>query len=222
MVEWASLLAVSVWAYGDGGASAVGLVGLLRMLPAAVALPFGAAVADRFPRHRVLVVAYVAQALLLAGVAAVIHSGGPAALTYLLIAVVGVVAAPCRPAQLALAPMLARSPEELVAANVTQMTFEGLATLLGPALAGVVLALSGPPAALGVAAGFSLASALLLRAFERLPTRLSPPGGTASPFSTRWAAASASWPACPISPRSSVGSGCRLSSAACSTCSSSR
>ncbi len=162
MVEWASLLAVSVWAYGDGGAAAVGLVGLLRMLPAAIALPFGAAVADRFPRHRVLVVAYVVQALLVGGVAAVIEENGPAALTYLLIAVVGVVAAPCRPAQLALAPMLARSPEELVAANVTQMTFEGLATLLGPALAGVVLAASGPPAALGVAAGFSLASALLL------------------------------------------------------------
>jgi MFS family permease len=162
VVEWASLLAVSVWAYGNGGASAVGLVGLVRMLPAAVALPFGAAVADRFPRHRVLVVAYVAQALLLAGVAAVIHSRGPAALTYFLIAAVGVVAAPCRPAQLALAPMLARSPAELVAANVTQMSFEGLATLLGPALAGLVLAVSGPPAALGAAAAFSVASAMLL------------------------------------------------------------
>jgi MFS family permease len=162
VVEWASLLAVSVWAYGEGGASAVGLVGLLRMVPAAVALPFGAAVADRFPRHRVLVIAYTAQALLVAGVAAVIQAGGPPELTYLLIAVVGVVAAPCRPAQLAFAPLLARSPEELVAANVTQMTFEGLATVLGPALAGVVLAVSGPPAALGVAAGFSFASALLL------------------------------------------------------------
>jgi MFS family permease len=162
VVEWASLLAVSVWAYEQGGASAVGLVGLLRMLPAAVALPFGAAVADRYPRHRVLVVVYVAQALLAAGVGAVIRANGPIALTYLLIAFVGVVAAPCRPAQLAFAPVLARSPEELVAANVTQMTFEGLATLLGPALAGVVLALSGPPAALGVAAGFSLGSALLL------------------------------------------------------------
>jgi MFS family permease len=132
------------------------------MLPAAVALPFGAAVADRFPRHRVLVAVYVAQALLVAGVAAVIGANGPAWLTYLLVAGVGVVAAPCRPAQLAFAPVLARSPEELVAANVTQMTFEGLATLLGPALAGVVLAVSGPPAALGVAAGFSLVSALLL------------------------------------------------------------
>ena len=151
VVEWASLLAVSVWAYGHGGASAVGLVGLLRMLPAAVALPFGAAVADRFPRHRVLVVVYVAQALLVAGVATVIAAGGPSSLTYLLIALVGVAAAPCRPAQLAFAPVLARTPEELVAANVTQMTFEGRATLLGPALAGVVLAVSGPPAALGIA-----------------------------------------------------------------------
>jgi MFS family permease len=162
VVEWASLLAVSVWAYGHGGASAVGLVGLLRMLPAAVALPFGSAVADRFPRHRVLVVVYVAQALLVAGVAMVIQANGPSSLTYLLIAAVGVAAAPCRPAQLAFAPVLAGSPQELVAANVTQMTFEGLATLLGPALAGVVLAVSGPPAALGIAAGFSLASALLL------------------------------------------------------------
>jgi MFS family permease len=132
------------------------------MLPAAVALPFGSAVADRFPRRRVLVVVYVAQALLVAGVAAAIHADGPPALTYLLIALVGVAAAPCRPAQLAFAPVLARSPEELVAANVTQMTFEGVATLLGPALAGVVLAVSGAPAALGVAAWFSLASALLL------------------------------------------------------------
>jgi MFS family permease len=132
------------------------------MLPAAVALPFGSAVADRFPRQRVLVVIYVAQALLVAGVAAVVQADGPPAVTYLLIALVGVAAAPCRPAQLAVAPVLARSPEELVAANVTQMTFEGLATLLGPALAGVVLAVSGPAAALGVAAVFSLASALLL------------------------------------------------------------
>jgi MFS family permease len=151
-----------VWAYGHGGASAVGLVGLLRMLPAAAALPFGSAVADRFPRQRVLAVVYVVQALFVAGVAAVVRADGPPAVTYLLIALVGIAAAPCRPAQLAFAPMLARSPEELVAANVTQMTFEGLATLLGPAVAGILLAVSGPAAALGVAAAFSLASALLL------------------------------------------------------------
>ena len=150
------------------------------MLPAAVALPFGAAVADRFPRHRVLVVVYVAQALLVAGLALVIGTSGPQAFAYCLIALVGVVAAPCRPAQLAFAPLLARTPEELVAANVTQMTFEGLATLLGPVLAGIVLAFGGPAAALGVAAAFSVASAVLLAGVRRPPTRRARVGGSAS------------------------------------------
>jgi len=162
VVEWATLLALSVWAYGKGGATAAGLVGLLRMVPAAVALPFGSVITDRFARHRVLVVVYGSQAALLAVVAVTISSGGPAALVYVLVALVGVVAAPCRPAQLSMAPVLCRTPEELVAANVTQTTFEGLASLLGPALAGVLLAVSGPSLALGAAGAVSAGSALLI------------------------------------------------------------
>jgi MFS family permease len=161
-VEWATLLALSVWAYGEGGASAAGLVGLLRMLPAAVALPFGSVVTDRFARHRVLVVAYAAQAVLVAAVAATIGADGPRALLYVLIVLVGVFAAPCRPAQLAITPTIARSPEELVAANVTQTTFEGVASLLGPALAGVLLAVSGASVALAAAAAVAAANALLV------------------------------------------------------------
>jgi MFS family permease len=161
-VEWGSLLGLSVWAYDRGGASAAGLVGLLRMLPAAVALPFGSIVTDRFPRQRVLVLVYALQALVLAAVAAVIRADGPAAATYVLIALVGIVAAPCRPAQLALAPVFSRSPEELVAANVTQTTFEGLASLLGPALAGVLLAVGDASIALAASAAVSLACALLV------------------------------------------------------------
>jgi MFS family permease len=162
VVEWATLLALSVWAYGRGGTSAAGLVGLLRMLPAAVALPFGSVVTDRFARHRVLVVVYTAQALLLAGVAVTIRAEGPLELVYVLVVLVGVVAAPCRPAQLAITPTIARSPEELVAANVTQTTFEGAASLLGPALAGVLLALSGASLALTIAAVVAGASAVLI------------------------------------------------------------
>jgi MFS family permease len=162
VVDLATLLALSVWAFGRGGASAAGLVGLLRMVPAAVALPFGAAVIDRFARHRVLVVVYGAQAALLAAVAATIGAGGPAALVYVLVVLVGVFAAPCRPAQLAMTPVIARSPEELVAANVTQTTFEGAASLLGPALAGALLALSGASLALAAAAAVAAASALLM------------------------------------------------------------
>jgi MFS family permease len=132
------------------------------MLPAAVALPFGSIVTDRFARHRVLVVVYAAQAVLVAVVAATIAAGGPQAVVYALVVLVGVVAAPCRPAQLAITPTIARSPEELVAANVTQTTFEGVGSLIGPALAGVLLAFGGASLALAAAAAVAGANALLV------------------------------------------------------------
>ena len=39
---WAYLVALGVYAYDEGGAAAVGLVGLIRMIPAALAAPFTA------------------------------------------------------------------------------------------------------------------------------------------------------------------------------------
>ena len=40
--HWAYGIALAVYAYDQGGAAAVGLVGLVRFLPAAVAAPFAA------------------------------------------------------------------------------------------------------------------------------------------------------------------------------------
>src|SRR5581483_10510375 len=162
VADWATLVSLSVWAYARGGASSVGLLGLVRVLPAALALPFGSMVADRFPRHRLLACVYALQAVVLAAVAATARAGGPPWAIYVLLAIVGVLAAPCRPAQLALAPVLARMPAELVAANVTAMTFEGLATLVGPGLAAVLLAAAGPWLGVAVAAAACLANALLI------------------------------------------------------------
>ena len=51
LVDTLSTVALSVWAFDHGGASAVGVVGLARLLPGAIALPFGAWAADRFPRR---------------------------------------------------------------------------------------------------------------------------------------------------------------------------
>ena len=54
--EWAFTVALGIVAYRDGGATAVGLVGLLRMVPSAVVAPLAAPLADRGRRERVLVV----------------------------------------------------------------------------------------------------------------------------------------------------------------------
>src|SRR4051794_37756738 len=52
---WAFGISLGIYAYGEGGAAAVGLAGLLRMLPAAVFGAFVAALGDRYRRVRVMV-----------------------------------------------------------------------------------------------------------------------------------------------------------------------
>ena len=47
--EWAHFVALGVFAYEQGGTSAVGLAGLIRLLPAAIVAPFAASLGDRFP-----------------------------------------------------------------------------------------------------------------------------------------------------------------------------
>src|SRR4029453_1096943 len=68
--EWTYFVALSVYAFQVGGAAALGALGLVRMIPAAIALPFGGLLSDRYPRQRVLLGIYVARAFLLVGMTA--------------------------------------------------------------------------------------------------------------------------------------------------------
>ena len=52
--HWAYLVAVSVFAYNVGGAGAVGLVIVIRTVPAALVAPFAAVLADRYSRVAVM------------------------------------------------------------------------------------------------------------------------------------------------------------------------
>src|SRR6187200_3519387 len=68
--EWAHFVALGVFAYGAGGTVAVGIAGLVRMLPAALIAPFAASLGDRFRRERFLIVVALAGAAALGGSAA--------------------------------------------------------------------------------------------------------------------------------------------------------
>ncbi|MBA2332877.1 MAG: hypothetical protein H0V94_08835, partial [Actinobacteria bacterium] len=48
--EWMHFVALGVFAYDAGGTLAVGVAGLVRLLPAALLAPFAAALGDRFRR----------------------------------------------------------------------------------------------------------------------------------------------------------------------------
>ncbi len=166
---WAYLVALGVYAYDEGGAAAVGLVGLIRMIPAALAAPFTASLADRFPRVTVMVASDAIRFVVMLGAAAVIATDGPAVAVYVLVAASTVTGTVFRPAQAALLPSLVRTPNELTAANVASSTIESIGTFLGPALGGLLLAVSSPEvvfAANGLTFLWSAALVLGLRGLE--------------------------------------------------------
>src|SRR5918995_4479273 len=69
--EWAHFVALGVFAYNAGGTVAVGIAGLVRMLPAALVAPFAASLGDRFRRERFLIaIALVGAAALAASAVA--------------------------------------------------------------------------------------------------------------------------------------------------------
>jgi MFS family permease len=136
---WAYGVALAVYAYGEGGAAAVGLVGLMRWLPSAVAAPFMGVIADRQPRRRVMIASDLVRAVVISGAAVAILADAGAAVVYILVAVGTVVSTAFRPAQAALVPKLATTPLELTASNVVSSTIESAGIFLGPAIAGVLL-----------------------------------------------------------------------------------
>jgi hypothetical protein len=160
--EWSFTVVLGVVAFGDGGAGAVGLVALLRMLPAALLAPFGTTLADRFPRELILMWVSALRAAAVGAAAVVLAAGGPLILVYALAIVATVVFTVYRPAHSALLPSLCHRPEELTSANVVRGLLDSGSTLLGPLVAAVLLDLASASAALAAVAASSLLSAALV------------------------------------------------------------
>jgi predicted MFS family arabinose efflux permease len=158
--DWALLVVLLVVAYEAGGAVAAGLLGAIRVLPAIVVTPFSAPLVERFRGDRVLIWINLVRAAGTVLVAIVVGSGAPIEVTYVLAAVVAGAGSLVRPIQTALLPGLARTPRELVAANVASSTGEAVGTFVGPLLAGILVAATGSvTTTLLVAAAFAVAGA---------------------------------------------------------------
>jgi MFS family permease len=167
---WAYSIAVVVYAYEQGGASAVGVVGLLRWLAAAVASPFAALLGDRFDRRVVMVASDLSRAGLIGLGAVAVYADAPPIVVYLISGLVGIAATAFRPAEAALVPALARTPEELTAANVSASAIESIGMFGGPAIGGLLLAASGPGLVFIVTALALVWSAILVGGIRPLTT----------------------------------------------------
>jgi MFS family permease len=177
--EWAFTVGLGIVAYRDGGATAVGLVGLLRMVPSAILAPLVSPLADRGRRERALILVSGLRGLVTGAAAVVVGVGGPTQIVYGLAVVSTMAATLYRPAHSALLPSLCRTGYELASANVVRGLLDAAATLVGPLLAAVLLQFTGVTVVFAVAAGASLwAAALLVRLDYEAPPRPSAPRQT--------------------------------------------
>ena len=142
--KWAFLVPNLVIAYEQGGAPALGLLGLARYLTPTLLAPFAGLPASRWRPERVLLATSVLRAMAVGLAAIVVSIGAPIWLLYAIVALEAGAGAFTRPLHYALLPYLASSPRQLVAANVTSSAAEGIGTFVGPASAGLLLLVSGP------------------------------------------------------------------------------
>jgi predicted MFS family arabinose efflux permease len=168
LANWSETVgAVAVISAQSGSAALLALVQTASTLPAvAVALPAGAA-ADLVDRRSLLValVASMCASMLLLTAAVATDTATPAVVLALTFAM-GCAIAVAIPAFASLIPDLV-PPGELAAAVTLNGISINLARALGPALAGIVLALTTPSALFGLIAAALGAMALLLLAAPR-------------------------------------------------------
>ena len=177
---WSYLIALIVFAYDEGGAAAVGLVGVIRTVPSALAAPFMSVLADRYPRRRVMLLASVARAVAMVLAGTIILVDGPALAVYALAGIVVVIAVAYRPAQAALLPSLARTPGELTAANVATSMVNSVGAFAGPAVGGLLLATANMETVFFATAAAFLWTAFFvgtIRADDTSPVRSGPKKG---------------------------------------------
>ena len=165
----AYLIALAVVAFRSGGATAVGLIMLVRMVAAAVASPPLSALADRYPRRSVMAISDLVRAVLTAAIALLVETQAPIIAVYALTVGISIVGTPFRPAQAALTPKLAATPVELTASNAVAGTLESASIFLGPGIGGIILAVSGTAGVFVVCVSAFLWSAALVWSINEPP-----------------------------------------------------
>ena len=161
LTEYAVWIAMLVFAYRRGGTAVAGFVAVAQLVPAAIVAPLVAAAADRRSPAVLLAGGYLAQTAGMAGTAAAIAAGAPLA-AYAAAIFASTAVTVTRPAQSALIPSVAATPDQLTAANVVAGWLEAAAVAGAGLLAGVLISLAGVASVFAVCAGLGLVAVLLV------------------------------------------------------------
>lgn len=171
--ECAVTVALGILAFRQGGATAVGVVAMARMLPGALLAPLASAVVDTRPRERVLVAVCLIRAALLAGAAAAVSQFEAPVAAYALVALATLAFTLFRPAHSALLPSLCATPSQLTASMVVRGLQDSLSALAGPLLVALLVGPFDVGGVLAVCAAITMWSAWLIdRVRYEAPPRL--------------------------------------------------
>lgn len=151
-----------------GSATDLGLVLAAHSVPQVVFMLIGGVVADRLPRHQVMVASDVARGLAQIVLAALLFTGAAEVWMFAAVSAVnGTASAFFFPASQGIVPQIV-SPERLQEANALQRLTQSMTNIAGAAIGGVLVALIGSSASIAIDGVTFLIGAVLL-AVMRVP-----------------------------------------------------
>jgi MFS family permease len=166
---WAYVISLAVFAYREHGAYAVGALAVARWVTSGMAAPIAGVVGDRYRRVRVLVASSALRSVAIALAGAAVLADVSPFVVYGLAVLAALAGTVFGPSEAALVPTLARSPEELTAANVSASTIDSVGTFMGPALGGFLLAATSPEIVFFAAAGLVAWTSIIVARVEEGP-----------------------------------------------------
>jgi MFS family permease len=152
---------------------ALGLVGAVQVAPVLVLMLPAGNVADRFARRNIAVAAHAVLMLETIGLAAVSWLGGAVELVFALLLLGGVARAFAQPATSTLLPQLLE-PRQFANANAWLISSFQLASISGPAIGGILIAVSGAATSSYLAA--AIGNLVFIGTLMTLPAVRPPPG----------------------------------------------
>jgi MFS family permease len=165
--SWSFTIALGVYGFEAHGVAGVGLVALIRLLPGALASPIAGLVADRHSRRTVLIRSALGMTAVLAGAAIAAGLDAPVDVVFVFPALFAIVASAYAPAEAAMFPLLARTPQELSASNVNHSAMDNGGFLVAAVATGLLLTATSPGTVFAVAAVAATAATLVLTRVRR-------------------------------------------------------
>jgi MFS family permease len=162
VVEWATWIALLVWAYDAGGVTGASLVAVVQLVPGIVLAPVLAVRADRLPRGRALALGYATQGTAFLGASAALGLGAGFWVVVGFATVASVALGATRPVHHAMLPEVAETPEELTAGNAASGSLEAAAVVVGPLASSALILVWGVAGVLGVMGALMLLAAALV------------------------------------------------------------